>query len=129
MAKEAMQHAQPLAAKSQKLEIRYGAAIATVRIEAAQKDAAHSAAGISARKDLATIIGQSQQLGYQLIDFDARLALAEFEMRAGQTAEGRTHLTAVDVDARAKGFNLVARKAVIARSYGLALNQGIAQAR
>ena len=48
-------------------------------------------------------------------EFDARLALAEIEMKAGQMTAGRAHLTAIEADALVKGYILVARKAAIAR--------------
>ncbi len=41
----------------------------------------------------------------------ARLALGEREMKSGNAAEGKARLTALQKDAKAKGFNLVARKA------------------
>jgi hypothetical protein len=56
-----------------------------------------------------------RQLGYRIVELDARLALAEIEMRAGQTAEARAHLAAVEADAKSVGSNLVARKAVLSR--------------
>jgi DNA-binding winged helix-turn-helix (wHTH) protein/tetratricopeptide (TPR) repeat protein len=114
-AKEAMQHAQVLAAKSQNPAIRWRVEIDAARIEASQTAAARSAGGTLARKDMAAVIAKSQELGYSQAEFDARLALAELEIKAGQTAEGRAHLKAIEADARAKGYNLVARKAVIAR--------------
>jgi hypothetical protein len=43
------------------------------------------------------------------VEFNARLALAEIETKAGRTATGRAHLTVVEADA--KGLNLIARKA------------------
>jgi hypothetical protein len=43
------------------------------------------------------------------VELNARLALAEIETKAGQTATGRAHLTAMEADA--KGLNLIARKA------------------
>lgn len=49
------------------------------------------------------------------MELDARLVLAEIEMQSGQKAEARAHFTAVEADAKAKGYNLVARKAVLAR--------------
>jgi len=110
-AKEAMQHARSLAAKSQNPEIRWRTTIAAARIDTAGKDAAHSAAGIAARKELAAIITKSRELGYQGIELDARLALAEIEMKAGQTTAGRAHLAAIEADAKAKGYILVSRKA------------------
>jgi hypothetical protein len=46
---------------------------------------------------------------------DARSALAEIEMKSGQALEGHAHLAAIKADAKAKGYNLIARKAAIAR--------------
>jgi tetratricopeptide (TPR) repeat protein len=112
-ATEAMQHARSLAIKSQNPEIRWRTAITAARIETAEKSAAHS--GSAARKELAVIIAKSRELGYQGVELDARLVLAEIEMKAGQTTEGRAHLAAVEADAKAKGYILVARKAAIAR--------------
>ena len=45
---------------------------------------------------------------------DARLALAEIEMKSGQIIAGRAHLTPIKGDAKAKGYNLIARKAASA---------------
>jgi hypothetical protein len=58
----------------------------------------------------------STGLGHQGIQLDARLALAEIEMKAGQLAAGRAHLVVIEADAKANGYNLVARKAAIARA-------------
>jgi DNA-binding winged helix-turn-helix (wHTH) protein/Tfp pilus assembly protein PilF/TolB-like protein len=114
-ATEAMQHARSLAAKSQNPEIRWRTAITAARIETAEKDIVHSAAGIAARKELAAIITKSRELGYLGIELDARLALAEIEMKTRQTTAGRVHLTAIEADAKGKGYLLVARKAALAR--------------
>jgi tetratricopeptide (TPR) repeat protein len=112
-AKEAMQHA--LAAKSHDPNIRWPAAITAARIETAATNPVRSAAGIAARKELATIITKSRELGYMGIELDARLVLAEIEMKAGQITAGREHLTAIEAEAKAKGYNLIARKATTAR--------------
>ncbi len=114
-AEEAMRHARSLAAKSQNPNIRWPTAITATRIEIAGKDLAHSAAGIAMQKELAAVVAKSRELGYQGIELDARLALAEIEMKAGQTTAGRAHLTAVEADAKTKGYNLIARKATTAR--------------
>jgi hypothetical protein len=71
---------------------------------------------LGARSELATIITKSRALGYMGTALDARLALAEIEIKAGQTTAGRAHLTAIEADAKAKGYNLIARKAATARS-------------
>ena len=114
-ATEAMQHARFLAAKSQNPEIRWRTAITAARIETAEKDVAHSAAGSAKRRELTAIIAQSRELGYQGIALDARLAFAEIEMKAGQMTAGCADLAAIETDAKVKGYNLVARKAAIAR--------------
>jgi eukaryotic-like serine/threonine-protein kinase len=114
-AKDAMQHARALAAKSQNPEIRWRTAITAARIETAEKNLAQSAAADATRKELAKIITKSRELGYLGVELDARLALAEIEMKAGQLTAGRAHLAAIEADAKAKGYNLVARKAANAR--------------
>lgn len=114
-AKEAIQHARSLAARSQNPAVRWQTAIAAAHIETAEKDIAHSAAGIATRKKLAAIIAKSRELGYRGIELEARLELAEIEMRAGQIPAGRAHLVAIEADAKAKGYNLIAHKAALAR--------------
>jgi hypothetical protein len=112
---EAVQHARALAAKSQNPEVRWRAAIAAAGIETADKGAARNAAGIAARKELAAVIAKSRELGYRIVELDARLALAEIEMQAGRTAEGHALLAAIEADAKANGYMLAARKAAAAR--------------
>jgi DNA-binding winged helix-turn-helix (wHTH) protein/tetratricopeptide (TPR) repeat protein len=114
-AKEAMRHARSLAGKSQSPEIRWRTAITAARIETAGKDIARAAAAIEALKELSAIVTKSGELGYQGIELDARLALAEIEMKEGRTAAGRAHLTIIESDAKAKGYHLIARKAALAR--------------
>ena len=46
--------------------------------------------------------------GYQL---EARLALAEIEIQSGKCNAGRSLLAALEKEAKAKGFALIARKA------------------
>jgi DNA-binding winged helix-turn-helix (wHTH) protein/TolB-like protein/predicted negative regulator of RcsB-dependent stress response len=113
-AKEAMQHARSLAAKSQNPEIRWRTAITAARIETAGADV-HSTAAIATSKELAAIITKSREMGYEGIELDARLASAEIEMKAGQIPAGRSHLATIEAAAKAKGYNLIARKAAIAR--------------
>jgi eukaryotic-like serine/threonine-protein kinase len=115
-AEEAMQHARSLSAKSQNPEIRWQTAIDAARIDTAQKNIAHSAAGFGTSKELATIIAKSHEKGYLGIELEARLALAEIELKMEQNPAGRAHLIAIEADAKAKGYNLIAQKAAIARS-------------
>jgi DNA-binding winged helix-turn-helix (wHTH) protein/tetratricopeptide (TPR) repeat protein len=115
-AKEAMQHARSLAARSQNPEIHWRTAITEANVETAEKDVGHSAARSATRKELAAVIATSQELGYVGVELDARLALAEIEMKSGQATAGRARLTTIEADAKAKGYNLVARKAASAGS-------------
>ncbi len=114
-ATEAMQHARSLAAKSQNPEIRWRTAIVAARIETAEKGVAHSASVIATRKELTAIIAKSRELGYQGIELDARLALAEIEMKAGQITAGRAHLPRSRRTPKPKATTSVARKAALAR--------------
>ncbi len=114
-AKDAMKHARSLAAKSQNPEIRWRTAITGARTETTDKVAVRSATGIAARRELESVIAKACELGYHIVELDARLALAEIEMKAGQTTEGRAHLDAIEADAKTKGYLLVAKKAAIVR--------------
>jgi DNA-binding winged helix-turn-helix (wHTH) protein/tetratricopeptide (TPR) repeat protein len=113
-ASDAIEHARSLAGKSQSPEVRWRTAIAAARLYVAGKDNARTASRM-AQKELNAIVAKSRELGYRGIELDARLALAEIEMKQGQTAEGRAHLAAIESDANAKGYHLVARKAALAR--------------
>jgi DNA-binding winged helix-turn-helix (wHTH) protein/tetratricopeptide (TPR) repeat protein len=112
-AKEAMQHAR--AAKSQNPAIRWQTAIVAAHVETADTNAAHSASGIATRKELAAIILKSRKLGYKGFELEARLALAEIELKAGLMTDGRAHLAGIEADAKSKGYNLIARKAATGR--------------
>lgn len=115
-ASDAIQHARSLTAKSQNPEVRWRTAIAAARLYVSGKDIGHSASRMAAQKELNAAVVNSRKLGYTGIELDARLTLAELEVKEGQTTAGRTHLAAVQSEAKAKGYNLVARKA--ARVHG-----------
>ncbi len=113
---DAIEHARSLVGKSQNPEIRWRTAIAAARVYVAGKDNARTASRMAAKKELNAIVPKSRELGYRGIELDARLALAEIEVKEGQTAAGRAHLAAIESEAKAKGYQLVARKA--ARIHG-----------
>jgi len=98
-----VQHARSLAARSQDPYVRWRTAIVAARIETAGQNLAHSTAADAARKELTTIVAKSRELGYFGIELDARLALAEIEMKSGQMVAGRAHLITIEADAKAKG--------------------------
>jgi hypothetical protein len=98
------------------LEVRWRTAIAAAGLSVAGKEDARTASAMATQKELNAIVAKSRELAYQGIELDARLALVEIEMKEGQTAAGRAHLAAVELDAKAKGYLLITRKA--ARVHG-----------
>jgi hypothetical protein len=64
-----------------------------------------------ARKELEEVLAEATQLGLSQYQFEARLALGQIEMKPRKMIEGRAHLAALEKDATAKGFLLIARKA------------------
>jgi tetratricopeptide (TPR) repeat protein len=82
----------------------------TIAIAKARVDAA-SGKQQDAMKELATVEKDARAAGLVAIEFEARLALGETEIKAGQAAKGRATLTALAQEAKAKGFNLIAGKA------------------
>jgi tetratricopeptide (TPR) repeat protein len=74
------------------------------RIEASRSPA-------DALTPLRAVVDEATTKGYLKLAFEARLALGEIEMRRGARAAGQAALAALDKDAAAKGFALVARNA------------------
>ncbi len=64
---------------------------------------------------MAAVIAKSRELGYMGIELNARLALAEMEIKTRKTAAGGAHLPAIETDARAKSPSPIARRVAIAR--------------
>jgi eukaryotic-like serine/threonine-protein kinase len=67
-----------------------------------------------AKRSLDATIAEARKYGFVPHQLDARLALGEIEMKSGQTASGRVHLQALEREAHAKGFELIARKSAAA---------------
>jgi eukaryotic-like serine/threonine-protein kinase len=60
---------------------------------------------------LSAMLADAKKIGYVPAEFDARLALGEAETNSGKVVEGRARLAALEKDAAAKHFLLIARKA------------------
>jgi hypothetical protein len=86
-------------------------AIAAARVRAA------TGATLEAVKSLNATLTEATTHGYLGAQLAARLALGETEMRSGQAVAGRSRLTALEKDATAKGFLLIAHKAAQARGW------------
>lgn len=104
-AKLEREHAEPLAARSQNFLARLQFDLASTRASLASGDAK------TARPKLDATLKQAREHGYVGMEFDCRLAIAEWERKSGKAAEAQAQLTALERDADAKGFGLIARKA------------------
>jgi eukaryotic-like serine/threonine-protein kinase len=78
----------------------------------------HAANGqvAEASRSLANVLAEATRLSCGRCQFDARLALAEIEMKEGKKAVAHEHLASLEKDASAKGFLLVAHEAHVAAS-------------
>ena len=92
--------------------------IASAQVAAADNPASdsHLSSLSGARRSLNTALAESRKYGYRDLEFEARLALGEIEMKSGNRDASRATLRTLERDARAKGFLLVARKAAKTRS-------------
>ncbi len=104
-ARDAIAKAKALTGKSEERH-----AITAVEIAAARVMAS-SGKRDEALKSLQDILSEMTRLGLVELQFDARLAIGEIEMKAGETAEARAGLAALEKDATEKGYLLYARKA------------------
>ena len=104
-ARSQIDQASSLAAQANDRNLKLTVAIAKARIDAA------TGKGDDALKALASAQKDAHAAGLVAIEFEARLALGEIEMKSGKAAAGRTTLRALAQDAKAKGFNLIATKA------------------
>ncbi|MGB9195600.1 MAG: protein kinase, partial [Terriglobales bacterium] len=104
--------------KTSNLELRMQSSILEARVQGLRNSpASGSAARAEAASHLASLISSARKSGYVGEELEARLASAEIEMKAGTATLARSHLIALEKEARAKGFGLVAQKAAaIARA-------------
>jgi serine/threonine protein kinase/tetratricopeptide (TPR) repeat protein len=106
---EMIRKAHELVAQSTNRGSRMEVAIADAEIRAALGKTAEATAL------LVNIIEECKRIGFRDLQFRARLALGETEMRSRDPASGRAELASLERNARTKGFLLVARKAAAAR--------------
>jgi hypothetical protein len=65
----------------------------------------------AALKSLSSAAAEARRLGLVGVALEARLALGEMELAAGQRSTGLARLAALKKEAEATGFTLIARKA------------------
>ena len=85
--------------------VEFDAHVLDARITAAQGD------GTTALRKLEPVLQGARERGCLPCELDAGLAGAEAEIAGGKTAAGRARLDALEKEATAKGFLLLARKA------------------
>jgi eukaryotic-like serine/threonine-protein kinase len=95
----------PLAAKSQNLSVQLAFAAARARAETASQKIA------AAKTILKETLARATRSGYVGYQLESRLALEEIELKSAKSAASRARLEQLQRDAKAKGFDLVARKA------------------
>ena len=113
-AQDAIGRALELARKSQNRAARVWVDIVSAQVRASVGRAA------DARERLKTSLAETQRYGFVRSMLEARLALGDIEMKSGQTVAGRARLDALEKDATAKGFVLIAHKAAVAKDWAKA---------
>jgi hypothetical protein len=85
--------------------VQFSFAIAEAQVKAANGQIA------LADESLMRIIAETKKAGFVGYELEARLVLAEIQLRSARTATAQARLLAVEKDARTKGFWLIAHKA------------------
>jgi tetratricopeptide (TPR) repeat protein len=103
-ARKAAARATALARKSQSQRVRLSVAIATAPIRA-------GTGAPAAVRALEAAQAEARKSGRRGLELEASLALGEIELRSGRAAAGRARLEALEEQARAQGFGLLAARA------------------
>jgi tetratricopeptide (TPR) repeat protein len=111
-AQEAIDRAKALLNKSEDLDARFSFRITAARVRQASGRASDR---LEAAKSLEAILGQAKKTGFLGRELEAGLALGETELQSGNMARARRRLEALERQAVARGFGLIARKAAAAR--------------
>lgn len=83
--------------------------IAAARIMAAVPGSARAASQARARSELTECMNTARTFGFLLLEFEARLAIAEIDV-AKNTQIGERRLASLEKEAQAHGFRLISRK-------------------
>jgi tetratricopeptide (TPR) repeat protein len=108
-ARKEIDQALSLSMKTHSLEKHLAAEITASRILAAFHNVDEATKGLQAT------LGEATKAGFVRYEFEARLSLGEIE--GGSSATGKALLEALEKDARAKEFGLIARKAARASAH------------
>jgi len=109
-AREAVDKAAAIAGKTNRLQPHFEAGMAAAMVHAA------SGKPTDADRELEAIFVQAKKVNLPGYQFSARLERGRIEVKSGQTAVGQAHLASLQKDAKAKGYQLIARKAAATQS-------------
>ena len=115
-ARQAAQHGAELSLVNSDPALKVPAQIQQARVEIASASASKSGFA-AAQQQLESVIGTARRLGYHTLEYEARLALGELEIKANSPLAHK-HLTALASEARSLGLELLARRAEGAISSG-----------
>jgi tetratricopeptide (TPR) repeat protein/TolB-like protein len=104
-ARDAADRSTALAHKAGNRPPIFDAELATARVLSAEGKTAE------AMSTLQGVLADAKKFGYVPYQLEARLALGQVEMKSGKVVAGRSRLSALEKEARAKDFNLIAAKA------------------
>jgi DNA-binding winged helix-turn-helix (wHTH) protein/tetratricopeptide (TPR) repeat protein len=104
-AQKELEAAQPLAANTRNILLRLQFELASGRVARALGNSG------PVRRSLQQVIQEARRRGFLSVDLEAQLTLAQLSAQTKTGAPAREQLVALEKEARAKGFGLIARKA------------------
>lgn len=110
-ARSQIEQSRSLAQQANDRNLKLMIAIQKGRIDAASGNNAEALKALGAAQK------EARAAGLVAIEFEARLALGEIEIRAGRSANGQATLHALAQEAKSRGFNLIAAKAAESSKY------------
>ena len=111
-AQAAIASAKALLNKSEDLDAHLSFRITAARVRQAS---GRPSDRLEAAKSLEAVLGEAKKTGFLGHELEADLALGEIEIQSGNTAGARKRLEALERQAAAHGFNLIAGKAAAAQ--------------
>lgn len=107
-ARSALEQPSVLQDKRQNLDVALSLEVTVARLRAAVDDSGSRSRALRSLKDA---LAEATRAGFVNHQFEARLALGEIEMSAGNPVKGRADLQDLENDAARRGFHLIASKA------------------
>ena len=107
----ALSRAKELAHVIPNLPLRFDLSATSAEFDMAINRTPIASAAASAKKTLESSLAVARKCGYLEYQYKLTLTLGKVEFQSGETRQGRARLEAVERDANAKGFKLIARHA------------------